>query len=328
MRALSIKKHDIVTERELDDGVHEVQLYALSKGMIPIAGIISRVRGDGRHEVLGFGHNELADGVPGVHGETGAVKGMGRIEGGYADLVATSSLSPCPFCQCTLARHLGITTVRILDDLNYRPDKGDYLKAGITPIVISHKKIEETFAAWVNNPMNETLWKRDIGILSGVAAAPRRFTTEELVALMNRAERLAHEGKARGEAPMAALIVDDLGQVVGASYPRIVSDNDPSKVAAMAAWRAAGSRDDWGRHTLVLTHGPDPIAYSMFTIFGFGQLVVGSDRLYEGECEEVRRLGKPVTIMNRGREVDDSLAVWLKTNSPERAREYLGASWR
>lgn len=328
MKPLSIKKHDIVTERELDDCVHEVQLYALSKGMIPIAGIISRARSDGRHEILGFGHNELADGVPGVHGETGAVKGMGRIEGGYADLVATSSLSPCPFCQCTLARHLGITTVRILDDLNYRPDKSDYEKVGITPIVLSHKKIEETFASWVNDPTNETLWKRDIGIPTGVAAPPRRFTAEELVALMNRAERLAHEGGAQGEAPMGALIVDDLGQVVGASYPRILSDNDPSKVAAMAAWRAAGSRDNWGRHTLVLTHGPDPIAYSMFSIFGFGQLIVGSDRLYEGECEGVRRLGRPVTVMDRGQEVNNALADWLKSNSIERAKEYLGALWR
>lgn len=328
MSAIAIKKHDIVTEQELDDAVHEVQLYALSKGMIPISGIISRPRADGRHEILGFGHNELADGVPGVHGETGAVKGMGRVEGGYSDLVATSSLSPCPFCQCTLARHLGITTVRILDDLNYRPDKSDYQKAGITPIVLSHKKIEETFAAWVNNPHNETLWKRDIGIPTGPTLAPRRFNDEELTVLMERAERLALEGRERGEAPIGALIVDDLGQVVGASHARISTDNDPSKVAAMAAWRAAGSRDDWGRHTLVLTHGPDPIAYSMFKIFGFGQLIVGSDRLYAGECEGVRQLGKPVTVLNLHQRIDDTLSTWLGDSSPSRAREYLGAAWR
>ena len=328
MTQLALKKHDIVTESELDDGVHEVQLFALNRGMIPIAGIISRPHPDGRHEILGFGHNELADGIPGVHGETGAVKGMGRLEGGYSGLVATSSLSPCPFCQCTLARHLGITTVRILDDLNYRPDKSDYQKAGITPVVLSHKKIEETFAAWVKNPSNETLWNRDIGIPSGATLKPRRFTAAELSALMDRAERVAREGLVLGEAPIGALIVDDLGRVVGASHARVLLDNDPSKVAAMATWRAAGSRDDWGRHTLVLTHGPDPIAYSMFKIFGFGQLIVGSGLLYEGECEGVRRLEKPVTVMNRGRQVDDLLAAWLKSNSLGRAREYLGASWR
>lgn len=324
---LSFKTGDSLSLSQLDDAVHEVQLYALAKGMIPIAAILSRPLPDGRHEVLGFGHNELADGVPGVHGETGAVKGMGRIAGGYGDLVATSSLSPCPFCQCTLARQLGIKTVRILDDRNYRPDKGDYEKAGISPIVLSHPKIEETFARWVNDPRNEVLWKRDIGISTGPRVSPKVFTQEELTVLMQRAVRVAREGECFGEIPIGALIVDDLGQVVGAGHARIASDNDPSKVAAMTAWRAAGSRDDWGRHTMVLTHGPDPIAYSMFKVFGFGQLVVGSDALYSGETPAVRALGKPVTVMGLGDACDASLRDWLSRNSVERAREYLGLCW-
>jgi tRNA(Arg) A34 adenosine deaminase TadA len=328
MVTLSLKKHDILKVPELDDAVHEVQLYALSKGMIPISAIISRPLSDGRHEVLGFGHNELADGVPGVHGETGAVKGMGRIVAGYGDLVATSSLSPCPFCQCTLARQLGIKTVRILDDRNYRPDKSDYEKVGIVPIVRSHAKIEETFAQWLNDPRNESLWKRDIGIPTGPTTSPRAFTQQELSDLMRRALRLAHEGERAGEIPIGGMIVDEFGQVVGAGYARIALDNDPSKVAAMTAWRAAGSRDDWGRYTLVLTHGPDPIAYSMFKIFGFGQLIVGSDSLYAGEIGEVRALGKPVTVMGLGDECDKPLRTLLSRNSVERAREYLGIGYR
>ena len=324
MVRLSFQKHDLLSLCELDDAVHEVQLYALEKGMIPIAAIISRPFADGRHEVLGFGHNELADGIPGVHGETGAVKGMGRIDGGYGDLVATSSLSPCPFCQCTLARQLGIRTVRILDDLNYRPDKSDYEKAGITPIVQAHPKIEQTFAWWVNDPRNEVLWKRDIGIATGHNVSPRSFSREELDALMQRALRLAQEGERAGEAPIGAVIVDEFGQVVGAGHARVVSDNDPSKVAAMTAWRAAGSRDDWGRYTLVLTHGPDPIAYSTFKVFGFGQLVVGSDEVYAGEIAGVRALGKPVTVLGMRDQCDPVLRGWLSRNSVERAREYLG----
>jgi tRNA(adenine34) deaminase len=328
MTYLSLKKHDILALSQLDDAVHEVQLYALAKGMIPISAIISRPLADGRHEVLGFGHNELADGVPGVHGETGAVKGMGRIAEGYGDLVATSSLSPCPFCQCTLARQLGIKTVRILDDRNYRPDTGDYEKAGITPIVLSHPKIEQTFARWVHDPRNEVLWRRDIGIATGPTSPPKSFTQDELAALMRRALRLAHEGEVAGEIPIGAIIVDDLGAVVGAGHARVICDNDPSKVAAMTAWRVAGSRDDWGRHTLVLTHGPDPIAYSMFKIFGFGQLVVGSEEFYAGEVAGVRALGKPVTVMGLGDECDAPLRAWISRTSVTRAREYLGITWR
>ncbi len=324
---LSISKHDVVTTTQLDDAVHEVQLYALKRGMIPIAGIISRPQGDDRHEILGFGHNQLADGVPGVHGETGAVKGMGRIVGGYSDLVATSSLSPCPFCQCTLARQLGIKTIRILDDKNYRPDKGDYLRAGITPIVCSHSGIESTFNTWVNDPKNSTLWNRDIGIPAGERGTPRKFTKTETEQLVTRAMRLAHEAVVAGEIPIGALIVDELGQVVGSSYAKIITNNDPSMVASMAAWRAAGSRDDWGKHTLILTAGPDPIAYSMFKIFRFGQLITASDKIYSGELNAVRELKKPVILAGGGDESDVLLSKWLNDNSPALAREYLGIDW-
>ncbi len=324
---LNLRKGDILTEQQLDDGVHSVQLYALARGMIPIAGIISRPLYDGRHEILGFGHNELADGVPGVHGETGAVKNMGRISGGYGDLVATSSLSPCPFCQCTLARHMGIKTVRILDDRNYRPDKSDYEKVGIKPVIKSHPRIEETFARWVNDPKNEVLWSRDIGIASGPKKPPRTFTREEILAHTDRACRLAQEGIEAGEAPIGAVIVDDLGQVVGAGYSRIFTDNDPSKVAAMTAWRNAGSRDDWSRCTLVLSCGPDNIAYSMFKIFNFGQLIVGSQDVFTGKLEEVRALGKSV-VVDTNRSSDSALKGWITKTELGVVQEYLGADYK
>jgi tRNA(Arg) A34 adenosine deaminase TadA len=226
-----------------------------------------------------------------------------------------------------LARQLGIKTVRILDDRNYRPDTSDYEKAGITPIVLSHPKIEETFARWVNDPVNEVLWKRDIGIPTGTTTSPKSFTRDELMALMQRAVRIAREGERLGEMPIGALIVDELGQVVGVGHARIASDNDPSKVAAMTAWRAAGSRDDWGRHTMVLTHGPDPIAYSMFKVFGFRQLVVGSDLVYSGELGGVRALGKSVTVLGVGEECDAPLRQWISRNSFARSQEYLGIGY-
>lgn len=326
MNALNLSKGDVLTEQELDDALHRVQLSALERGMIPIAGIISRPLDDGRHEVVGFGNNELADGIPGVHGETGAVKNMGRIPGGYEELFATSTLSPCPFCQCTLARHLGIKTIRILDDRNYRPDKSDYEKLGIQPIIRSHPKIEETFARWVHDPKNSTLWARDIGVPSGPRNKPKEFSPEEIRRLTERVCRIARDGAAAGEAPLGALIVDDLGQVVGSGYARIVTDNDPSKVAAMTAWRNAGSRDDWGRCTLVLSSGVDSIAFSMFKVFNFGQLVIASDEIFEGRLNDVRALGCPVTI-DTNTAADSLLRHWLDTVCLLLAREYLGAEF-
>ncbi len=98
-------KAPFLTERELDDAIHLVQLQALaSLGMIPIAGIMSRRVKAGRHEVLGFGFNHLREGIPGIHGETGAIMNMGRVTSGYRDVVATSSLNPCPFCPAHACR--------------------------------------------------------------------------------------------------------------------------------------------------------------------------------------------------------------------------------
>src|SRR3954470_17893728 len=168
---LSIQKGDILNERELDDAVHEVQRHALSLGMIPIAGIMSKRRANGKHQVVGFGWNHLREGIPGIHGETGAIMNMGRRDD-YSELVATSSLSPCPFCQCCLALHLGVREIRILDDENYKPDFAGYKKVGLNPVVSNHPKIAATFRKWVGDPKNATIWNRDIGIWNRKHAPP------------------------------------------------------------------------------------------------------------------------------------------------------------
>lgn len=295
--------------------------------MIPIAGIMSTRRGDGKHEVVGFGWNHLREGIPGIHGETGAIMNMGRREGGYRDLVATSSLSPCPFCQCCLALHLGVREIRILDAINYKPDFEGYKKVGLSPVVSNHPKIAATFRKWVRDPRNATIWNRDIGIWNRKHAPPfnvklNRARTNELMSI---AHQKALEGLDAGEAPIGAVIVDADGEVIGAGFPKIVTNNDPSMVAAMSAWRACGAREHWKDKTLFLTCGPDHIAYSMFHIFNFGQLVVGSERFFGGQLQAVRSLGVPVALI-RDADSDGMLRRWQKHSPASVVAEYLGAS--
>jgi tRNA(Arg) A34 adenosine deaminase TadA len=329
-------KGKILTTAQLDDAVHAVQLEALNKGMIPIAAIVSRPLPDGRHEVLGAGHNHLAAGIPGIHGETGAIINMGRRPEGYTDLVATSSLSPCPFCQCTMAHHLGIRQVRILDDLNYRPDKQSYVSMNVSVESLSHKAIEQTFHAWLDTMQNRPLWSRDIGEFDGSVSAPfplanRPRRCQQVLAL---AHANAAAALARDEAPIGAVVLDAQGEVIGCGGSQVVAKNDPSSVAAMAAWRACGARDQWMDKTLVLTAGPDAIAYSMFHIFNFGQLIVASDDVFPGYLPAVQALNKdearprkiPVRML-RDTASDGSLKKWIRDAKPEPVREYLGAKW-
>jgi tRNA(Arg) A34 adenosine deaminase TadA len=326
MRELKLKKGDLLTEQQLDDAVHQVQLHALNLGMIPIAGIMSRRQNDGRHKILGFGWNHLREGIPGIHGETGAIMNMGRIHGGYRDVIATSSLSPCPFCQCTLALHLGIREIRILDAVNYTPDFAGYKKVGLSPRIANHPKIAATFRKWVRDPKNAIIWNRDIGIWNRKHAPPfdvkkNRSRARDLMAV---AHQKALEGLAAGEAPIGAVIVDSLGEVLGCGHPMIKTNNDPSMVAAMSAWRACGARDHWKDKTLFLTCGPDAIAYSMFHIFNFGQLVVGSDRVFSGTIFEVRK--HAIVSRLNYYETDALLLRWQKA-VPDRVREYFGSEF-
>lgn len=325
---MNLKKGDILSERELDDAVHEVQLHGLSLGMIPIAGIISRRKGGGKHEVVGFGWNHLRDGIPGVHGETGAIMNMGRLKDGYRDLVATSSLSPCPFCQCCLALHLGVREIRILDAVNYTPDFAGYEKVGLKPVVSNHKKIAATFGKWVRDPRNATIWNRDIGVWNRKHAAPFDVKVNRARAkeLMSMAQNKAADGLARGEAPIGALIVDAQGEIIGAGHPMIVTNDDPSMVAAMSAWRACGAREHWKDKTLLLTCGPDWIAYSMFHVFNFGQLVVGSDKVFAGQIDAIKKLRVP-TLTLGATKTDSLLSSWLKRSTPAARRENLGAGF-
>jgi tRNA(Arg) A34 adenosine deaminase TadA len=329
-------KASILTPAQLDAAVHEVQLAALRQGMIPIAAILSRRLQDGRHEVLGAGCNHLAEGIPGIHGETGAIINMGRRAGGYAEVVATSSLSPCPFCQCTMVRHLGIREVRILDDLNYRPDKQSYAGLAAQVESLSHKPIEKTFGAWLRTVKNRPLWARDIGEFDGPVAVPFALGSQprrrqQVLALAHTAAAAA---LARGEAPIGAVVLDAQGEVIGCGGPQIIARNDPTLVAAMSAWRACGAREHWMDKTLVLTVGPDAIAYSMFQIFNFGQLIVASDAVFAGYLSAVRALNRhpqrhrpiPVRVL-RDTASDSLLKKWLRQAEPSLVREYLGANW-
>jgi tRNA(Arg) A34 adenosine deaminase TadA len=321
----SLQKGALLTEAELDNAVYDLIREALVQGMIPIAGIMSRRQSDGRHKILGFGWNHLREGIPGIHGETGAIMNMGRLKDGYRDVTATSSLSPCPFCQCCLALHLGVKEIRILDAINYKPDFAGYEKVGLNPVVSNHPKIAALFRKWVRDPKNATIWNRDIGIWNRKHAPPldvkkNRARTKELMAI---AHRKAQEALEAGEAPIGAVVIDSLGEILGCGHSMIAKNNDPSMVAAMSAWRACGARDHWKDKTLLLTAGPDNIAYSMFHIFNFGQLVVASDKVFTGRSDDARKLGIPVHQL-RDPASDGLLKKWMAHSTSQLVSEYLG----
>jgi tRNA(Arg) A34 adenosine deaminase TadA len=329
------KKGDILEEADLAESVLNLITHAQERGMIPIAGIVSRKLRDGQHEILGCGWNHLREGIPGIHGETGAVMNTGRILSGYGDVVVTSSLNPCEFCQRTLVKHLGVRSIRILDSENLKCDWGVYGEAGISPVVVQNRKIFARFNAWVKNVANENTWARDIGNLpAGVRVTSKPFNIERATPARERAIALATDlaeraqlSSGEGEAPIGAVILNRFGEVMGAGHAQIARNNDPSMVAAMAAWRACGAHEHWRDKTLVLTGGLDQIAFSMIQVFRFGQLLLVGDVVFGGEL--LGRLNVPVRkIQSKSfKNLGDRLRAWAEKDR-SRAEEYLGADFK
>jgi tRNA(Arg) A34 adenosine deaminase TadA len=227
-----------------------------------------------------------------------------------------------------LALHLGVKEIRILDAVNYKPDFAGYEKVGLHPAISNHPKIAALFRKWVRDPKNTTIWNRDIGIWNRKHAPPfdvkqNRARVKDVMAITHRKAREAFES---GEAPIGAVVIDPLGEILGCGHSMILKDNDPSMVAAMSAWRACGARDHWKDKTLFLTAGPDTIAYGMFHIFNFGQLVVASDRFFGGQTAAVRKLGVPTHVLGDVTS-DKLLKEWIRWSSHPRVAEYLGATY-
>jgi tRNA(Arg) A34 adenosine deaminase TadA len=194
--------------------------------------------------------------------------------------------------------------------------------------VSNHLKIAALFRKWVRDPKNATIWNRDIGIWNRKHAAPFdvKKNRTRIKAIMSIAHQKARDGASAGEAPIGAVIVDAQGEVIGAGHPKIVANNDPSMVAAMSAWRACGARDHWKDKTLFLTCGPDHIAYSMFHIFNFGQLVVASNKIFAGQTKAVQAMKVPVSILRDG-QTDALLSKWMRRSPRRLVMEYLGADF-
>lgn len=129
-------------------------------------------------------------------------------------------------------------------------------------------------------------------------------------------------------------MLDAQGEVIGSGHSRISLDDDPTATAPMVAWRAAGARDHWKDKTLVLTCGPDHIAYAMLSVFGFGRLVVASAKVFPGRLAEVTRKLKdtPVTLVHgatasSGGASDARLRAYLKAAPPDMLRREFGADF-
>jgi len=101
----------------------------------------------------------------------------------------------------------------------------------------------------------------------------------------------ARKGLAEGGIPIGAAIFDADGTLVGSGHNRRVQNGDPSLHGETDAFRNAGRQRSYRKLTMVTTLAPCWYCSGLVRQFGFGTLLVGESRTFQGGIDWLRSLG-------------------------------------
>ncbi len=101
----------------------------------------------------------------------------------------------------------------------------------------------------------------------------------------------ARKGLAEGGIPIGAAIFDARGQLVSSGHNRRVQNGDPSMHGETDAFRNAGRQRSYRDLIMVTTLAPCWYCSGLVRQFGFGTVVVGESRNFQGGIEWLRSLG-------------------------------------
>ena len=101
----------------------------------------------------------------------------------------------------------------------------------------------------------------------------------------------ARLGLQEGGIPIGAAIFDSSGRLIGKGHNRRVQNGDPSMHGETDAFRNAGRQRNYRNLILVTTLAPCWYCSGLVRQFGFGTVVVGESRNFQGGIEWLRSLG-------------------------------------
>jgi cytosine/creatinine deaminase len=123
----------------------------------------------------------------------------------------------------------------------------------------------------------------------------------------------ARKGLAEGGIPIGAAVFDQHGRLIGAGHNRRVQHGDPSMHAETDAFRQAGRRRSYRNLIMVTTLAPCWYCSGLVWQFGFGTLVVGESRTFQGGLDWLRTLGVNVIDLESA-ECAAMLADYIRKN--------------
>jgi cytosine deaminase len=132
----------------------------------------------------------------------------------------------------------------------------------------------------------------------------------------------ARKGLAEGGIPIGAAIFDADGRLVGSGHNRRVQNGDPSLHGETDAFRNAGRQRSYRKLIMVTTLAPCWYCSGLVRQFGFGTLIVGESRNFQGGMEWLRSLGVQVIDLDSA-ECASLLEEYIRRN-PEIWNEDIG----
>jgi cytosine/creatinine deaminase len=123
----------------------------------------------------------------------------------------------------------------------------------------------------------------------------------------------ARKGLAEGGIPIGAAIFDADGKLVGAGRNRRVQNGDPSLHGETDAFRNAGRQRSYRNLIMVTTLAPCWYCSGLVRQFGFGAVIVGESRNFQGGIDWLRSLGVRVFDLD-SEECATLLAGYIRKN--------------
>ena len=127
----------------------------------------------------------------------------------------------------------------------------------------------------------------------------------------------ARQGLAEGGIPVGAAIFDQNGRMMGKGRNRRVQNDDPSTHGETDAFRNTGRQRSYRDLIMVTTLAPCWYCSGLVRQFGFGTLVIGDCRNFQGGVEWLRSSGVKVIeldsqecISMMAEYIGKNLAIW------------------
>jgi creatinine deaminase len=132
----------------------------------------------------------------------------------------------------------------------------------------------------------------------------------------------ARLGLSEGGIPIGAAIFEATGKLIGLGHNRRVQQDDPSIHGETDAFRKAGRQKSYRQLIMVTTLAPCWYCSGLVRQFGFGTVVVGESRNFQGGLAWLRTLGVQVIDLD-SQECASMLAKYIREN-PEVWNEDIG----